>query len=347
LLHMPDLKGLPRSYVEQMIEAAMQARSVTRYLLCMNSKHELQVEPICVGELIEDLEQFLQMYVGPDIPLSVEVESDLGHIRGDAQKLSHVIIDLAANARDAMPRGGKLSIKAGLLELGYDPHYAHIRPGHYVAISISDTGHGMDHATQARIFDPFFTTKVEGKGAGLGLSYAQLIVEKQSGGKIQVSSQPDRGSTFTIYLPCAVNGAKESSRDVKGATSGSQHNTILVVTGDDVLRNVITELLGLHGYEVLHAKTASAALKVSANRRKPIHLLLADLVTLGRSGDELANDVISAHPQMKVIYMADHGELADSAGILAPDGAELLHKPFLSFELIGKIKRIVGAPSPN
>jgi two-component system cell cycle sensor histidine kinase/response regulator CckA len=341
LLHSSDLKGMPRRYVEQMIEAGMQARSVTRYLLGMTSKNQLRAEPIRVDELVQDLQHFLRMLVGPEIQLSVEIDGDPGLVRGDPQKLAQVIIDLTANARDAMPHGGKLSIKASALDLGYDPHHAHIQPGRYALISVTDSGHGMDQATQTRIFDPFFTTKAEGKGAGLGLSYAQLIVEKQSGGKIQVSSQPGRGSVFTIHLPCVASEATTSGHDVK-ATSEAQNETVLIVTGDDVLLKLTAEFLRFQGYDVLPAKSGCDALKAAESWRGAIHLLLTDLVTLGRSGEDLASDLMSAYPGMKVVYMADYGELADSAGTLTPDGAELLHKPFLSFELIAKVKRVLA-----
>lgn len=337
LLHTPDLKGMPRHYVEQMIEAGMQARSVTRYLLGMTSKYQLHEEAIRAGELIQDLEQFLQMFIGSEIKLSVEVDANLSSVRGDAQKLTQVVIDLVANARDAMPQGGELSIKVSAFQLGYDPHHAHIRPGRYVLISVSDTGHGMNQAVQSRIFDPFFTTKAEGKGAGLGLSYAQLIVEKQSGGEIRVSSQPGKGSTFTIYLPCVVS-TEPSGHNNQQTQLGVERNTVLVVTGDDVLRKLASEFLRLGGFNVLQAKTAADALKIAEIRKSPVHLLLTDIVTLGKPGEDLASDLASTNQQMKVIYMADYGELTNSIEFLTPDGAKLLYKPFLSFELIAKVK---------
>jgi two-component system, cell cycle sensor histidine kinase and response regulator CckA len=337
LLHTPDLKGMPRYCVEQMIEAGMQARSVTRYLLGMTSKHELQAEAIRAGELIQDMEQFLQMFVGSKIKLSVEVDANLGPVRGDAQKLTQIVIDLIANARDAMPHGGELHIKVSALQLGYDPHHARIRPGSYVLISVSDTGHGMDQAVQSHIFDPFFTTKIEGKGAGLGLSYAQLIIEKQSGGEIRVSSQPGKGATFTVYLPCMID--TEPSGDNNQPTQlRAEHNTVLVVTEDDVLRKLASEFLRFSGFNVLQAKTAASALTITENRKSPVQLLLTDVVTLGKPGEDLANDLASLNQQMKVIYMADYGELTNSEDFLAPDGAKLLYKPFLSFELIAKVK---------
>jgi CheY-like chemotaxis protein len=277
------------------------------------------------------------VFLGPEIELSVEVDSDPGCVRGDAQKLAQVVIDLAANARDAMPHGGKLTIKSGTVEIGYDPHHAPIRPGHYALISMSDAGHGMDQAMQSRIFRPFFTSKPEGRGAGLGLAYARLIIEKQSGGEIRVSSQPGRGSTFTIYLPC-VDMGKSSRHSGSKTELRAKDKTVLVVTGDDVLRRLIAEFLGLGGFDVLKAKTAADALNEVEGRKSPISLLLTDVITLGKSGEELASELSSLDRNMKVIYMADYGELAASVSAFTSEGAQLLHKPFLSFELIAKVK---------
>jgi two-component system, cell cycle sensor histidine kinase and response regulator CckA len=289
------------------------------------------------------MQQFLKVFLGPEIQLSLVVDPGVGVVRGDAQKLAQIIIDLAANARDAMPQGGKLSIRVSALELGYGPHHGTIRPGIYAVISVTDTGRGMDPAVQSQIFDPFFTTKAQGKGAGLGLSYAQLIIEKQSGGEIRVSSQPGRGSTFTIYLPCIAIG-ETSCPSVEQRMPKREQKTVLVVTGDDVLRKLVSEFFTLGGFDVLVAKQASDALKAIATQKRPMHLLLTDIVTLDKPGEELANQLASTNPQMKVIYMADYGELADSFNVLAPDGATLLQKPFLSFELIAKARSVLAEP---
>lgn len=331
-----------RRKVEGIVAAAVQARAITQQLLTLGRRQSLKPAVINVNGLIVDLEDFLRRMAGPTTQLLTGLGCDVGGVRVDVTQLTQVIMNLVANARDAMPDGGTLTITTSILELSQStPDLAGIPLGHYVVLAISDTGCGMDDKIQARIFEPFFTTKPEGKGTGLGLAVVHGIVE-QSGGYIRVSSRPREGTTFRILLPCMqdlVDSAQSRPTQVK-TVSGCE--TILVVDDHDVARKLTLDFLSAHGYAVLVAKNGREAIQAAKKHPAAIHLLLTDVVMPKISGPELAKRLSAIHPETKVIYMTAYADVMDVARLGLGDQREVLTKPYMHHELMGKVRRVLG-----
>jgi PAS domain S-box-containing protein len=338
-----------RQDVLQIRKAAGLAASLTRQLLAFTRKQVLEPKVLDLNAVITDIEKLLRRLIGEDIDLTIVLASNLGFIEADATLLDQVIMNLAINARDAMPQGGKLTIETKNIEL--DKTSARedygIEAGSYVALSVSDTGTGMDAETRARIFDPFFTTKTEDEGTGLGLSTVSDIV-KQCNGSIQVLSEPGKGTTFTIYLP-RVEGAAEPFTAVETAAEpprGSE--TILVVEDDDLVRRLTGRVLRMYGYTVHEARNGEEALEIHGRHRGPIHLLLCDVVMPQLSGPELASRLTHLHPEMKVLYMSGYaGTDIDRYGLLRAR-TPFLAKPFTPKSLARKVREVLDeAPLLN
>jgi CheY-like chemotaxis protein len=284
------------------------------------------------------MEKMLRRLIGEDIDIIITGDSTPARVKADPSQMEQILMNLAVNARDAMPQGGRLLIQTTNADLDetYSRQHAGFKPGRYVTLSFSDTGDGMDKETQARIFEPFFTTKEPGKGTGLGLSTVYGIV-KQNGGYISVYSEPGQGSTFKIHLPQA-EGTAQSTKTVETSEilpRGSE--TILLVEDEEALRTLARNCLESHGYCVLEAADGKAAMARAGEHTGPIQLLLTDIIMPGMNGRDLANRMTALHAEMKVIYMSGYSnDLIAQYGVLDPETL-LLEKPFTLRALLTKV----------
>jgi len=334
-----------RNDVEQIKEAGERASLLTRQLLAFSRKQVLQPKVLDLSAVLTNMDRMLQRLIGEDIDLVTMPAPGLGRVHADPGQIEQVIMNLAVNARDAMSRGGKLTIETANVELdnAYAREHVSFRPGSYVMLAVSDTGCGMDAATQARIFEPFFTTKEVGKGTGLGLSTVYGIV-KQSDGNIWVYSEPGRGTTFKIYLP-RVEGAVETVEPgVAPARAVRGSETILLVEDDHAVRVLARSVLQAHGYTVLEASQGKEALFLSGQHEGPIHLMVTDTVMPGMSGRDLAERLKPSRPNMKVLFMSGYTDKAIvHHGELVP-GTAFLQKPFTPDALARKVREVLDSP---
>ena len=344
---LPDGDPLRRN-AEQIQMASQRASSLTRQLLAFSRKQMLAPKILNVQSVVAEMEKILRRLIGEDVQLVTSSAPDLGLIKADRSQIEQVILNLAVNARDAMPQGGRLTIETANVEL--DASYSHppavLSPGRYVMLAVTDNGCGMDAETQAHVFEPFFTTKEKGKGTGLGLATVYGVV-KQSGGYVWVYSEPGRGTSFKIYLPRIEETAVPAGRDGKSETQiperGSE--TILLVEDEKGVRELAREYLASSGYTVIEAEDGHTALELAAMHVGPIHLLLTDVVMPGISGRELAERVSQIRPGIKIIYMSGYTDQAVvHHGILRND-AVLLQKPFTLMTLAGKLREMLAVPT--
>jgi two-component system cell cycle sensor histidine kinase/response regulator CckA len=333
-----------RSHVEEVRKAGERAAGLTRQLLAFSRKQVLRPEVIDLNEVVRETEKMLRRLIGEDIVLRVALGPELGSVKADPGQVEQVLMNLAVNARDAMPRGGKLTIGTENVNLdeGYAAHHVSVAPGHYVMLAVSDTGAGMDEETRARIFEPFFTTKEKGKGTGLGLSTVYGIV-KQSGGHIWVYSEVGRGTTFKIYLPRVDAGAREHRPAAESAEGLTGTETILLAEDDEMVRNMTRIILSDYGYRVLAAENGAAAISIFESTEEPIHLLLTDVVMPGISGRELADRLTRLRPETKVLYMSGYTDDAIVHHGVLEEGVNFLQKPFTPDALACKVREVLGS----
>jgi two-component system, cell cycle sensor histidine kinase and response regulator CckA len=334
-----------RRNVEQIQMAGQRATSLTRQLLAFSRKQMLAPTIISIHTVVADMEKILRRLIGEDIRLDTSSVPDLWLVKADRSQIEQVIMNLAVNARDAMPNGGRLTIETANVELdsAFSRHAVVMAPGQYVMLAVTDNGLGMDANTQAHLFEPFFTTKEKGKGTGLGLATVYGIV-KQSGGYIWAYSEPGRGTTFKIYLPRV-----EDQQGVKPAKDGGQSKalprgseTVLLVEDEDGVRQLASDYLQANGYEVVEAPDGHTALELAAMHRGPIHVLMTDVVMPGISGRELAQRIAKIRPEIKVLYMSGYTDQSVVRhGILESD-AVLLQKPFTMANLAAKLREILA-----
>jgi len=287
------------------------------------------------------MDKMLRRVIGEDIDLMTFLPEFIWRVKADPGQMEQVIMNLAVNARDAMPGGGKLTIETANVEL--DEEYAHrhiaVKPGRYVMLSMSDTGVGMTPEVRERIFEPFFTTKEKGKGTGLGLSTVYGIV-KQSGGNIWVYSEAGEGTTFKIYLPCVDEPLEELGEEVAKEISRG-HETILIVEDEETVRKLAVRVLRRQGYKVLEAPDGGRAFMLCEEYKEPIHLILTDVVMPGMSGRKLVERLKLIHPEMKVFYMSGYTDNAIlHHGILEP-GTNFIQKPFAVESLARKVREVL------
>ena len=331
-----------RQYVVEIMKCGERAGKITQQLLAFGRKQVLEAKEMDLNSVMSDMHKLLRPLIGEDIRLVTVPKDDLWKVWGDRHQIEQIVVNLAINARDAMPNGGTLTVEIENEEIqehyqGQDPH---ISPGSYVTLSVTDTGIGMDKATMAKIFEPFFTTKGVGKGSGLGLSVVHGIV-KQSGGHITVYSEPGRGTTFKIRLPRLVGEVKERSekQEEKELPGGSE--TILLVEDESSVRVPIRELLKQHGYTVLDASRGSEALDIAGEQQRPIDLLLTDVVMPGMGGRDLADQLKRLRPSVKVLFMSGYAEEAIvQNGVLDP-GTAFVQKPVSPRALLVKIREVL------
>jgi CheY-like chemotaxis protein len=323
------------------------ARALSLQLLAFSRRQHVEPKVVDLGQALLGMSSMLQRLVGDAIDLSIHLETGLGRVKVDPSQLEQVILNLAVNARDAMPRGGRLTIDARNVMLDGDlpTRFPSARSGPYVLIQVGDTGQGMDERTKARIFEPFFSTKGPGKGTGLGLATVLGVVEQHEG-CITVDSAPGRGSTFTIYLPRTDESpdALLEPRAEEGEPAGGG-DTILVVDDEDVVRTLASEILRMKGYRVLEAANGAAALWLAEREPGPIHLLLTDVVMPQMQGPELANRLRLVRPDTHVMYMSGYAfDVVPTWTLASVDG--FLPKPFTPETLARMVREILGRGAP-
>jgi PAS domain S-box-containing protein len=332
-----------RPKAEQIKKAGQRAAALTRQLLAFSRKQVLEPRVLDLNAVVADTLKMLQRLIGENIELIAIPAPDLGRVKADQGQIEQVILNLAINARDAMPQGGKLTITIAneeMDDISIRQHPGAV-PGSYVMLSVSDTGCGMDHETQAHIFEPFFTTKELGKGTGLGLSTVYGIM-KQSGGYISVYSELGRGTTFKSYLPRIEQSVPQGTpgRNTKDLVRGWE--TILLVEDAQPLRELARELLETNGYTVLEAANGADAIQVAEKYGKPIHLLLTDVVMPGMDGSKLAERMGDSYPGIKVLYMSGYTDDAIVHHGVLDSGITLLQKPFTRESLTRKVREVLG-----
>jgi len=333
-----------RENLLEVLGASDRAASLTRQLLAFSRQQTLQLRVLSLNEVVANTEKMLKRLIGEDIELVAVLAPDLGRVKADPGQVEQVIMNLAVNARDAMPKGGKLTIETANVDLdsAYSRKHPVARPGLHVMLSVTDTGSGMDEKTKARIFEPFFTTKERGKGTGLGLSTVYGIV-KQSEGNIFVYSEPGLGTSFKVYLPqvreevAAVKSSGAAPQQLKGA------ETILVVEDEQPVRRLVRSVLESNGYKVLVATRGDEALSLAATHKGPITLMITDTVMPGMGGRELAERLAPNRPEMKVLYMSGYtDDTVVRHKVLDPD-TPFLQKPFMPGSLARKVREVLDA----
>jgi len=343
LLQIQLREGDPlHKHAEEICKAGRRAAGLTRQLLAFSRKQIIQPVALDLNVVIGDMEKMLRRLIGEDIEISFRQHPQLWLVKADPGQIEQILMNLAVNSRDAMPKGGKLIIETANAELDvtYARQHAGLTPGSYITLSVSDTGCGMDRETQAHIFEPFFTTKEAGKGTGLGLSTVYGIA-KQNEGYIRVYSEVGRGTTFKIFLP-RTGEAAEASKSTAAATMALRGSeTVLLVEDEDPLRELARGALEDNGYRVLDAADPSVATKIAHAYRDPIHLLLTDVIMPGGSGRDLARALTASRPDIKVLYMSGYtNELVAQYGVLGQELA-LLEKPFTLHSLLAKVHRVL------
>jgi PAS domain S-box-containing protein len=307
--------------------AALQAATLTRQLLAFSRKQVLSPVTLNLNQVVSDLSRILPRLLGEDVDLVFVGGDKLASIYADRGQVEQVLMNLIVNSRDAMPRGGKITLETKNQRL--DEKYTRRRgatPGEYVMLAVTDTGCGMDAATMARIFEPFFTTKEEGKGTGLGLATAYGIVT-QSGGHISVYSEPGQGTTFKVYFP-AVNAAQNAEKEAASSTHTSGGETILVVEDEENVRDMTAQALRRAGYQVLLAASGEEALEMVVTKRWQFQLLITDIVMPGLRGTEVAQKLMAMIPGLRVLYMSGYTDNAMFHQKLLGAGAAFMQKPF-------------------
>ncbi len=329
-------------------DAAERAASLTHQLLAFSRKQVLQPKVFYLDFVVANMDKMLRRLIGEDIELITLLKQEMGKVKADPSQIEQVIINLAINARDAMPNGGTLTIEVANVELDLtegDGTFT-VLPGPYVMLAVSDTGIGMDADTQAHLFEPFFTTKEQGKGTGLGLSTVYGIV-KQSGGYIFVDSEVGRGSAFRVYLPRVEEVAEALSLTGQGEKPPRGCETVLLVEDERRVRSIARSVLEASGYTVLEASNGDEAIALSARHEGTIHLLLTDVVMPRLSGPEVALRLTAARPEMKVLFVSGYVDRAlGSEGQLTPAGP-FLQKPFAASTLAQKVREVLDNPVPT
>jgi PAS domain S-box-containing protein len=336
-----------RADVEEIKKATERAASLTRQLLAFSRRQVLQPRVLDLNVVVAGAEKLLRRLIGEDIRLVTRFEPALGAVRADAGQIEQVVMNLAVNARDAMPGGGTLTVEtrnADITVARRTEEQAPMPPGRYVELRVSDTGVGIGAEVKRHIFEPFFTTREKGTGTGLGLATVYGIV-KQSGGFIWVDSEPGRGATFTIHLPQVAQGVEtaEPGRPVRTSIAGTE--TVLLVEDEAAVRTVARESLRIYGYRVLEAPDGEVALRVAADAGAGIDLLLTDVIMPGLSGPALADRLRAERPGIRVLYMSGYTDDAlGPHGVLEP-GLNYLQKPFTPDVLAQKVRQVLDLPS--
>lgn len=334
----PDFSAL-----EEVYQAAERATVLTRQLLAFSRKQVLNIIIADINTIITEFEKFMRRIVREDINLYMKLSEKKLTVEVDVAQFEQVLMNLIVNAKDAMPEGGKLAIETELLELDetYPGKKHRVRPGQYVMVGVSDTGCGMTEDVLEHIFEPFFTTKEKGKGTGLGLATVYGII-RQLGGDVQVYSEPGRGTSFKIYLPLCEKDAGIQEKRARNVVKIKGTATILIVEDDRNVLALTSSILTKQGYEIMTANSTEDAINMAAGIKKPIHLLISDVVMPGMKGPEVFNRIHVLHPETRVLYMSGYTNEMVSRHELLEKGIEFLQKPFNVNALCEKVADILG-----
>ena len=333
-----------REDLKEIRRATTRAASLTSQLLAFGRKQAVEPRVLNLGGLIGETQQMLERLVGETIRFTARVDPAAGSVCADPGQLEQVLLNLVVNARDAMPNGGTLTVGVADQDVapGFASQHLGLPPGPYVVLDVTDTGVGMDAATQSQIFEPFFTTKERGKGTGLGLAMVYGIV-RQSNGAIGVESAPGRGTRFEVFLPRVAATSEAGGTEAPHAaahTLGS--GTILVVEDEEALLVVIGRILADHGYTTLTALGGEEAGRIAREHQGPIDLLLTDVVMPGATGPEVAAHLRRVRPDLQVLYMSGHAADAFGAAGLDPEGVDIFRKPFTAKDLVARVEALLG-----
>ncbi len=331
-----------RESLKEVVDAGMRAKSLTRQLLAYGRKQMLEMKTAGLNQIIRNFEKLLRRTIGEDIRMQLMLSPEDIPVRVDIPQMEQVLMNLAVNARDAMPEGGVLTIETDInvLDEAYAKEKPGVSPGTYAMMAISDNGCGMDPETQAKIFDPFFTTKDMDKGTGLGLSMVYGIV-KQHGGNVWVYSEPGQGSTFKIYLPVASKTPSVEVEIPETAPAPVSDTTVLVVEDEPTVRRLVCTMLKKGGFHVLEADGAPAAIELADNYKGHIHLVLSDVVMPEMKGNELAQRIVALHPEAKALFMSGYTENVIFRQGILDRGVQFIQKPFSAKGLREKVQKAI------
>jgi PAS domain S-box-containing protein len=337
-----------REEVEEIRKAAERATALTRQLLAFGRRQVLQPQVLDLNEVVANMDRMLQRLIGEDIQLLTVLDPELWSVKVDPGQIEQVIMNLAVNARDAMPGGGKLTIETAnvVLDEEYAVRHVAVKPGPCVMLAVTDNGCGMDKETQSHLFEPFFTTKNKGEGTGLGLSTVYGIV-KQSGGNIWAYSELGHGTTFKVYLPRVEEGVKAYRPKVAPTVPPGGPETILLVEDEEAVRTIVSKILQNKGYTVLEAHHGHEALQICKDYEGPIHLMVTDVVMPHMSGRELAERLTFLRPELRVLFMSGYPDNAIVHHGVLGAGTAFLQKPFALSALECKVRELLDAPSQS
>lgn len=340
LLHdLPASDPRLKESADGIVEAAHRAVGVTRQLLTLSRKKLLRPEVISLNKVVTELGKLLGRAIGERIELVTNLADGLWPVLADSDQLAQVLLNLAVNARDAMPAGGPLAIETANVELAQPPRDLTLAPGRYVALAVRDSGIGMTDEVRSRIFEPFFTTKDTGTGLGLATVYG---IVRQAGGGVRVESKVGAGSTFTVFLPVADERVARLAVPVSGAVPRGLGETVVLAEDEEALRVLLGRVLAGSGYRVVSGRNGAEALEAARGQGGRVDLLLADLVMPRMTGAELAEALASEQPGMKVLFMTGHTDDALVQSRLVDGDVELIQKPFTSEDLLGHVRRLLG-----
>ena len=330
-----------RGHADLIQRTGERAAALTHQLLAFSRRQILRPRVLDLNAVVAELEKMLGRVIGEDVEVELELGAELGRVKADASQIDQVLMNLALNARDAMPRGGRLTIRT--VNVGLEAAAAErlgAPPGHYVMLEVRDTGVGMDEATRLRMFEPFFTTKAPGKGTGLGLATVYGIIQ-QSGGHVEVDSAPGRGASFRIFLPRVTEPVELEATTARPARVRAGTETVLLLEDEAEVRAMVRAMLVGQGYRVLEAEQGVEALEIAERENGPIDLLVTDVVMPQQSGPELARRLVARRPQTRVLYISGYPDDAlGEHGVLHP-GVAFLAKPFTAAELARKVREVL------
>jgi two-component system cell cycle sensor histidine kinase/response regulator CckA len=335
-----------RTSVEEIEKAGMRAAELTRQLLAFSRKQMLQPKILDLNSVVTELGRMLKRLIGEDIELVTVLKPDLGCVEADPGQVQQVIMNLAVNARDAMPQGGRLIIETTTVQLDQvqASQFEDLKPGPHVVLTVRDTGSGMEKTVLSRVFEPFFTTKEQGKGTGLGLSTVYGIV-KQSGGHVSASSEPGHGTTFEVYLPLVADGGPQSVATAHGAEPPRGTETILLVEDEEIVRRLTRLVLESSGYRVLEAENGPDALRLCQEFDQPVQLMITDVVMPQMSGNELVQRIRLLIPKLKVLYISGYTDKAIGQEGRLDFRTHFLQKPFDPADLVQRVRQILDQES--
>jgi PAS domain S-box-containing protein len=336
-----------RGCAEEVLKAADRAAALTRQLLAFSRRQVMQPCVMNVNATVVHTEKMLRRLIAEDVELVLSLPADIGNIKADPNHIEQAIVNLALNARDAMPKGGRITVETAnvYLDENYVRTHMGVKPGDFVMVAVSDTGHGMDAETRRRLFEPFFTTKEKGKGTGLGLASVYGVV-KQLGGDIWVYSEPGQGTTFKLYFPRVAETASLPPVSPAEADRAPSTETILVVEDEEAVRDLTVKILRKLGHTVLAAAGGAEAIEIAKSYHGPIALLLTDVVMPNMSGRQVADHLLKLRPELKVLYLSGYTDNTVVHHGVLEDGVEFLPKPFSREALARKIRDVLETHPP-